>query len=581
MTSLYADTGIFVWAKSLAEQGSYAPSRKVFVIGKTLALEALRQVTPSECGVQQKLLVDEAVLRGTARFSGESMLPLAELQLSSEPSWDPYGALVELMVADCGAQAIRSVKSRLNSAGISLGYAELHDLSTAFVNAHLRAAIRSFDPVRGEGKEGAWLSTVLYRFVLRHALMAHRIESNFDLAFEITDPSPFPEEQIEVEIQEKALKILPAALKCLPETQRRAIALYFGLERREHTIKEVAQSLNTNPYFARLAIISGVMSLAARLDAEGLLSADELLLAKALLVEGESLDSVADKLGMSGSVMKRQMSHITDRVKTSLRRRTVSSKSTSLHGEAEMTKTHDELLVELSGDLIEHRLTIERSTTGRLMVTGRKLKETMTLDRARKLLTTSVDRLVAAEIELEEEAARLFAPEGPRKDLSNEDIEWAALLQNAAQSSLVGILPLVHVWKKKAQEAGLEVTSDEAELTERIRESLATVSSALELSMPRQGRRDGKTKLWIRFGERPDDATFGWLDGIEQSEPVHLLSLVRHRLSLVGDFDGLALALLAQCAVQGLQEGWGVLPRFTWQESRSDTATLLWEKPTL
>jgi DNA-directed RNA polymerase specialized sigma24 family protein len=552
------------------------------VIGKTLALEAPGRVRSLERGARQELLVDDALLRGTARFADERMVPLAELRLPSEPSWEPHDALAEIMVADCGAYAIRSVRSRLNSAGMALGYAELHDLATAFVNAHLRAAIRSFDPVRGEGKEGAWLGTVLYRFALRHALMARRIESSFDLAFEVPDPSPSPEKQLENEARERALKMLPAVLERLPETQRRAIALYFGLAGREHTIREVAEALDTNPYFARLAITSGVVSLAAGLGAEGLLSQHDLRLAKALFVEGEDLNAAALRLGMSRSDMKRQMARVADSVRSSLRPRTVLPNTTSRSGAPDMTKASDLLATEISRDLIAHRLTIERRGKSAFVIVGGKLGKPVALDRARKLMRSRIDELVAAGVEIDEEAARLFAPEGPRTDLSDEDAAWVALLQAAAQASLFGVEALLQTWKTEAQKANLEIKLSDTELAERIRDSLATVTSALEQSMPRAARRSGTARLWIRFGESPEDATFGWVDEARQGEPPRLLSLVRHRLGLVGDFDGPALDLLGRCAVRGLQEGWGVLPRFTWEAPRQRAEVLLtWTKPYL
>lgn len=580
--SLYAESGLFVWANSLAKRGSYSPARKVFVIGKTLALEEQRETLPSRTDVPLERLVDAAIDRGTAKFADLRLVPLVELRLATEPTWDPHDALAELMVADCGPNAIRSVKSRLSSSGMSMGYGELHDVSTAFVNAHLRTAVKSFDPVRGEGKEAAWLSTVLYRFALQHALISRRLESNFDAIFDLPDSAPSPEDLRELEEADRALRMLPVAIERLPRAQREALSLYFGLTGREHAIKEVAEALDTNPYFARLAVTRGVIALAASLGAEGLLSQEELKLAQTLFVDGEDASAAARKLGISRATVNSQMSRVLDRVKSSLRQRTVLPKFLSSSGDTAMPEPSDLLATKLWHDVTTHQWRMERLARGEVVFVGEQTKEPLSLDYARRLLRTRVDEMVAAGGQIDESAAKLFAPEGPRKDVSEEDLQWTSLLQEAVQSSLRGVETLVQTWKTEAQAADLDISLDDAELAERVRDSLATVTSALEQAMPRTERRQGTGRLWIRFGESAQDATFGWVGDPELSEPPRLLSLIRHRLSLVGEFEGMGLDLLARCTVQGLQEGWAVLPRFTWARPEQGADVLLtWTKPSL
>lgn len=580
--SLYAQSGLFAWASSLDKRGSFSPARKVFVIGKTLGLEEGRRALPSAPSTSPEVLIEAAIDRGAAKFADQDLVPLAQLRLAAEPTWDPHDALAELMVADCGARAIRSVRNRLSSSGMGMGYGELHDVSIAFVNAHLRAAVKAFDPVRGEGKESAWLSTVLYRYALQHALLSRRLESNFEEAFEIADPAGSFDEQQELEDWDHALRRLPSAIERLPRTQQRAVALYFGLAGREHAIKEVADALDTNPYFARLAVTGGVVTLAAGLGAEGLLTQDELKLARALFVDGEDADTAARKLGMSRAAVKLQMSRVADRVKTSLRQRTVLPKPNPSSGDTAMSSSPELLATSLLHDLTAHHLKFERNNDGAVVVFGEQTKVPVSLDQARRVLRRHIDELEAAGSEIEEDAARLFAPEGPRDDVSEEDREWSGLLQKAVQSSLRSVEPLVQVWKVQAREADIAVALDDAELTERVRDSLATVTAALEQAMPRADRRHGTAQLWIRFGETEQDATFGWVSESEGSESPRLLSLVRHRLGLVGDFEGVALDLLARCAVRGLQEGWTALPRFTSAPSRGGADVMLtWTKPTL
>jgi hypothetical protein len=154
-------------------------------------------------------------------------------------------------------------------------------------------------------------------------------------------------------------------------------------------------------------------------------------------------------------------------------------------------------------------------------------------------------------------------------------------LQRAAQSSLQSVETLVSRWKEETEKAGVAVSLTDADLAERVRDSLATVTSALEQAMPRTKRQQGTARLWIRFAETEQDATFGWLDGPEEGEPIRLFTLIHHRLGFVGDFEGMGLDLLARCAVRGLQEGWTALPRFTLTSRHGADLLLTWNKPGL
>ncbi|WP_250532348.1 hypothetical protein [Caballeronia sp. ATUFL_F1_KS39] len=580
MTSLYADTGIFAWARSLAERGSFSPARKVFVIANALTMAASHGIGPSEQGDAPESLVDDAISKGAAKFADKRLVPLSALRLPFEPAWDPYAALSELMIVDCGAFAIHSVKRRLNSAGVGLDYPELHDISTAFVNAHLRTAIRSFDPIRGEGKEGAWLSTVLYRFALRHAVLAHRLEANFDLAFDVADPSPLPDELLEARQWDRALEILPAALNRLPRLQQEAVTLYFGLSDREHAVREVAARLRTNTYYARLAVSSGVMNLAAELRVEGLLSAEDLKLARILLRENDDIDAAARRLGLSRSELKRRASLVANKVAASLRRRTVLPKPNASRGALKMSNESDSLALILTEELLNHRLQFERHDEDDVRISGERLPRPISLARARELLISQLDRLANAGEALESDLATIFAPEVPRADVSEKDQQWATLLFNAAQESLESVRPFVERWKREARDWGVRVDFNDEDLAERVRDSLVAVSGSLEQSMPRQSRREGSGTLVIRFGERPEDAVFDWTGEGLDVEPVPLLSLVRHRLSVIGDFSGPGLTLLAECLVRGLQEGWGILPKFRLEETNTDGGIVLrWTRP--
>lgn len=579
MNSLYAGTGFFALAESLAERGSFSPARKVFLIARSLSMVAASGLNPAKQDDALESVLDDALNQSTAMFADKALVPLSALRLSSEPTWDPYIALSELMLIDCGAFAMRSVKHRLNAAGVGLSYPELHDIATAFANAHLCTAVRSFDPVRGEGKEGAWLSTVLYRFALRHALLAHRLEANFALAFDVADPSPLPDELFEAKSREAALQILPAAVSHLPRVQQKAIVLYFGLSGREHAVREVAARLKTNPYYARLAISSGVVSLAVELGAGGLLSAEELSLARILLEENEDVDSAARKLGKSRSEIRRQVSLVARKVASSLRRRTVLPRSRTYRGASEMANETDLTGLYLADDIIHGRLTLEHKGND-VLVSGGHLSEPISIEFAREVLISQLDKLTSAGTQIEADLAAIFAPQGTRDDISEEDEAWGVLLFKAVEASRYAVVPLVERFKEEAQNLNIPIAFDDNELTERVRDSLATVTAALEQAMPRHSRKKGTGLVWIKFGEQPEDAIFGWEQSTRgEIEPVSLLDLVHHRLSVVGDFDGAELTLLADCVVAGLQQGWATLPRFTRVDTHNDTLRLSWKQP--
>jgi hypothetical protein len=566
---LFADTGLFVWANSVARRGAFSPARKVFVIGKTLAHAGS---LGSDVHVRRnEALVDLAVEAGYARFVHGHLVPLADLRLASEPQWDPHVAMAEIMVADCGADAIRSAKSRLDSSGVRLGYEELHDLSTVFVNSHLRGAVRSFDPVQGEGKEAAWLSTVFFRFALRHGLIARGLESNLDLAAEVRDSSPEPDIQLELAAEQRSLELLPGALARLPSLQRDALRLYFGLEGREHAIKEVAAALRTNSYYARLAITSGLMGLASEMGAVGLLSQGDLGLAKALFVEGRDASSVAVDLGVTRSELLKRTSTIAKQVSASLRHHTVVPKNQASAGGKVMSVAAVDLPL-LFREFQAKRLDFSRDDEGHVLVVGQELSAPLPVEQLREELIKHSEEMSRFESELEEVVARVFAPEASerRDDLPPDQQQWIEMLGRAELASREDVRSLVSMWTQAAERKGVAI--DDGQLVhaeERIRDSLATVSTALVESMPRKLRRTGSAVLWVTFGPSPAESRFSW-DGSEGRESFPTLhSLVRQRLGMVGDFRGEPLDLLATCVIQALHAGHSYLPDFDRTSSKS------------
>jgi len=571
--SLYSKTGLFAWASGLSRFGTYSPVRKVFLIGRTLAI-AWRANPRHGSERSLDVLMEQVLEGGAAPFTCENLVPLSELVLRDEPGWDPHEALAELMVIDCGADALRAVRSRLRASGLSLRYAELHDVSTAFVNSHLIPAVRSFDPARGEGKEGAWLSTVLYRFALQHALIAHRLEFNLDVLFEIRDSAPIPEEQLAIKQWNRTLARVPSALARLASPQRHAVELYFGLRGREHAIKEVALALQTNPYFARLALTQGLLALAAELGVGGMFSPDELRFARALFVDGERPADLARRLGVGRSEVTARMSHMAAKIRASLRERTMPIPKPTAIEKQEKEPTMPGLTQEMKEnfwtDLNARSLRVERDSIGGVRLLGEHTRSPMPVEEARALLRDRADEMEEHIDQLEDSVAAIFAPDGPREDLTDEDREWISTLNRAVRDSSLGFQTLVARFRKQALELKLDGPDvlGEEEFRLRVQGGLSGIVSALELGIPRSERRSGRAELLLQFGETEEQARFGWHK--DHYEPVGLLSLFRHRFGLVGGFAGDSLDLLARLTVQGLQQGWMALPRFDLESLRRE-----------
>lgn len=220
----------------------------------------------------------------------------------------------------------------------------------------------------------------------------------------------------------------------------------------------------------------------------------------------------------------------------------------------------------------EDSFTIGRLSTGDLVAYCKSIREPIPLDQARKRL---LDKIVSAESALEkfdEDVVTLLVSgeTQQRNDLSIDDRQWAEQLQKAMQFSLALVLPLI----QKAKNAGQEIKLHDVNVAERISDSFATITAALEQSLPQQSIRNGSDQLLISFNKSLDDASFRWCGEAQRNEPIRLLSLIRDRLSLVGGFKEPQLSLLARYTLQGLKEGWLTLPHFTQPQNGRESREL-------
>jgi hypothetical protein len=581
VSRLYKRTGVFDWADRLRAHGVESPVRVIFLIGCMLASPRTEDVPDDEPAAGH--WIDTALARTWQQHGQQPVRPLAELAAAVSPmlQWDPWDELAELMAVRCGPAVLRSVRGQLASKGLGLDYIELHDLAAQFAGDHIRAALSSFDVVRGEGKEAAWLGTVFYRFALKHVLISRRMRQAFDAAFELPDPGAAPEEVIERQVENAALQALPRALAQLQPAQREAVLRYFGLGYHEHTLAEVAQALSTNVYFARIAVITGVGAVAAVLGIPGLLDDEELRVAQLMFSQSHDVDSTADALDMTPAHVRRVAARMGTKLRRSLRARTTTATPPATTPSAasrqkETDMSHVELLPAFVAACTSDHLTLQQDDKGELWARFLGADQPLhvaALLNAMRLRPELMERLVDGTPE--EQLARLFtpSPSETRRDVMTDHAQWGAMLDAASANSLANAAVLFHAWSAACQALNVDLPErlGEREAAARIRDSLSAVTSALEEMIPWSARQEGRSVLQIAFPS-PSVATAYWSSAaqVNGAMPLNLGGLVRDRLALVGQFDGPALDLLTGCVLQGLHEQTINLPGLSKTKARGD-----------
>lgn len=563
LISLYKNTGLFAWSEGLRLRGARSPVRTVFIIDHCLR-------RPSMGLVRAAFSHDAlpAVLTRALAQYGDAPVCMDEAAvpepLLDAAGWDAYSALAELLAQQLEPELLGSVRHRLRLKGLKVGADEISDLAALFANMHLRPALSSFDPQRGEGHEAAWLSTVFYRYALRQVLatrhtvaLADWLEID-DLPAEHADPPAVLEQRL----QEAATVRLQDWLARLPRPQCDALTLYFGFRGREHTVAEVAHALGINAYFARTALVSGLGALAATSGAEGLLEPDERALAQALFVDGISIEGLAREQRVELSQMRKAASAITLKLQSVLRRRTrlprIDSPSRS-RATATMTKSSSEFLAALSTQDV-------------------------------RAWQSEASGPEAPAVAPRRRAAEPVASEQPRTDLPPGYADWLRELDAAAARCLADMAPWLDKLREQAQATGLNLAQAEPTLTDdeawqqALHDGAVATTAALEALLPRAARRAPDLRLVVH-GLLPQGGdvtahleTEGW-----RSDTVPLLTLLAHRL-------GFAAGLSAGTAQAAARAGLGVmaeqasplLPGFAWLPAahpRRGELTLRWVNP--
>jgi RNA polymerase sigma factor (sigma-70 family) len=270
----------------------------------------------------QRLLRDTLTERRSEL--ADYLRPLAELAelVRGFVAWEPCQDFAELLSFLCPDVYIQ-VAERWGRR-FSRGVLEFADLATQFVMVALPQAVRSFDLARGDGSEAAWLRRVYSNYVLKTLAADALHQRQLQALAETYQAAGAPEDEEESAREELRSRLaLAQAWGREHPREWQALALYYGLGGREHTLAEVGQALACSAYHAKAAVVAGLMGLAAELGAQGTLENSEFRLLQAYFREGGDLDAAARQFNLSTAQARGLLGRVQQTFARALRRRTV------------------------------------------------------------------------------------------------------------------------------------------------------------------------------------------------------------------------------------------------------------------
>ena len=296
-TIAYQRFGVFRARELLVQRGVEIPSEQIAAVARFLQAGLGDETDlsfvfgPSDAVEGKMRTIFGRTLDAPGSPLEAFIRPLSHLALEVQPliAWDPFQDFAELLTAAC-SPVYSKVALRLR-AHFQLGVSDAADFSDQFVLSALPNAVRKFDLCTGRGAEAKWLETVFYRYCLKRTLADLQSRRQFkEMRSELSEGTTEPSVS-EPEIPE--IKELYDALDELPDVEQRALELYFGLQRREHAIYEVALALSCTEHHARAAVLRGIARLSAKFHAHGALNEDEFQLVQRYFGEGKQLATAA------------------------------------------------------------------------------------------------------------------------------------------------------------------------------------------------------------------------------------------------------------------------------------------------
>jgi RNA polymerase sigma factor (sigma-70 family) len=593
-TIAYQRFGIFRAREILVQQGVMAPSDQIAAVACFLETGLARETDlsfvfgPSDA-VHAKLRATlERTLADSGSSLGKFLRPLSHLALQVQRfvAWDPFQDFAELLTAGC-APAYSRVAGKLRSR-FEVGFFNAADLADQFVLCALPKAVRKFDLNSGRGVETKWLETVFYRYCLKRTLtdlqsrrQLNELQSQRREETEETQPGE-PEMPAVLELYE--------ALQQLPEVEQRAVELYYGLQRREHTISELASALSCSEYYARAAVLRGIARLSAILHVHGTLDDEEFRLVRLYFGEGKHLAAAAEDAHLTLDEARRVLVRAQKKFSNALRIRTSPRR---LRVEAKVNEKKE--------------IDMRALTEGRVLTTAEILKELWMLKDTPSVRTdeeghwkvfldqawvhlTRVRQVLREEPaildELEAKAVPLGwltlpdpAPE--RADVPDDRTYLQDVFEALARRAYDQARYVATLWLDAAQEKRLPLPdADFDEIVHSVLRVLGGVSQAIETELPRSLRRRGEARFRVDRSER--GIRGHWEDSAAESFDVFRLTV--HRASLLGDLGGELAEELARVIAESLfesEKGTCILPSFRIAETTSTTAWLVWRSPSL
>jgi hypothetical protein len=236
---------------------------------------------------------------------------------------DLYRDLGDLFAVRCGPEAFDRAWNRLRRTGLQVSWHTLFDLAVEFSSGALPKAMKSFDVMRGVGRETEWLTTVFYHFALR-SVISDRINKIQLAEFESVERST-PEWELDLADQQRVETSLPEALNSMSEDRRVCLLGYFGIDGKEKTFTEIGAAIGISEYRARNLVIASLIEIAARLGVQGVLEDGvledtEYRYARLLFIDGMEPEAAGRHVRVQHTEMSRRLAK---KFRNVLRQRTV------------------------------------------------------------------------------------------------------------------------------------------------------------------------------------------------------------------------------------------------------------------
>lgn len=585
-TLLHKKIGLFGYSREFNKYGIVSPYMQVVFIGRIIEEQMKRaERLPSlSDNTEVNRWLQKAVEKQVNREKDEpaKLEPLPHLALSTARAvaWDPYRDFAELLNAYCGPRAYQNAANKLGRLGYGVSVENLSDLTQPFVTLRLGRAVKSFDPKIGVGREAEWLTTVFYRFALKHVISDRQNKLSLDELRSAEAQSPSPLEELESKSKEAVLSALPEAMDQLPEEDRRALELYFGFHGRERTLAEVARELGTSQYLVRAQIVRSIGTLASKLGIHGELRGQEYSLVQMLFGEGMDVKTAARRLDINQREVRDLLERVNEKLNEGLRRRTKKShrydllpepkEETIMSNNALMS---DEQIVIGLKELVQVPELRPRETGLEAKLRGNWVR----VDRVRELvLRKNVgEELISSLEEQGVELGWLITPDPAieRADLPVDYYEWAEELERLADRSWIAAETLyIRILNEAAQHHIFLPEEAKQETIERIFRTLGGISQAIEAEVPRRFRRKGK--CYFRIEMTGSGEAFGRWENDSENQDFDMKNEIQYRAGLLGELPDEFASLFADVLIQEIFEGEMTLPAF--RRLDQSTRTTVW-----